>query len=167
MEVSLKVGLTTLSCWEVAIHTPWLISGRKWGLSWWWIHSMVTRSRECWPSPSAAMETSKNLHVRHRGLVVSAPTWDGTGCELDSRQCRIYILCSLSLRLLGPLRVHWVHMAWHKNCVKKKKRKKKQHLQNINIEDIIEHTFLPTSSCEDMRSSSSDCCCCFDFSSSS
>ena len=42
--------------------------------------------------------------IRHCGLVVSAPAWDGTGCELDSWQCRIYIPCSLSLRLLGSLR---------------------------------------------------------------
>ena len=40
----------------------------------------------------------------HCGLVVSAPAWDGTGCEFDSWQCRIYIPCSLSLRLLGSLR---------------------------------------------------------------
>ena len=38
---------------------------------------------------------------RHCGLVVSAPTWDGTGWEFDSWQ---YIPCSLSLRLLGSLR---------------------------------------------------------------
>ena len=36
--------------------------------------------------------------------MVSAPAWDGTGCELDSWQSRIYIPCSLSLRLLGFLR---------------------------------------------------------------
>ena len=59
------------------------------------------------------------ITVRHCGLVVSAPAWDGTGCEFDSWQCRIYIPCSLSLRLLGSLRGSWVHMAWHKNCVKK------------------------------------------------
>ena len=35
--------------------------------------------------------------------MVSAPAWDGTGCEFDSWQCRIYIPCSLSLRLLGFL----------------------------------------------------------------
>ena len=28
---------------------------------------------------------------RHCGLVGSAPAWDGTGCEFDSWQCRIYI----------------------------------------------------------------------------
>ena len=39
--------------------------------------------------------------VRHCGLVSSALAWDGTGCEFDSWQCRIYIPCSLSLRLLG------------------------------------------------------------------
>ena len=43
-------------------------------------------------------------HARHCGLVVSALAWDGTGCEFDSWQCRIYIPCSLSLRLLGSLR---------------------------------------------------------------
>ena len=37
--------------------------------------------------------------------MVSAPACDGTGCEFDSWQCRIYILCSLSLRLLGSLRL--------------------------------------------------------------
>ena len=42
--------------------------------------------------------------VRHCGRVVSAPAWDGTGCEFDSWQCRIYIPCSLSLRLLASLR---------------------------------------------------------------
>ena len=41
---------------------------------------------------------------RHYGLVGSAPAWDGTGCEFDSWQCRIYIPCSLSLRLLGSFR---------------------------------------------------------------
>ena len=51
-------------------------------------------------------------HSQNRsGLVVSAPTWDGTSCEFDSWQCRIYIPCSLSLRLLGSLRGSWVHMA--------------------------------------------------------
>ena len=34
----------------------------------------------------------------------SAPAWDGTGCEFDSWQCRIYVLRSLSLRLLGSFR---------------------------------------------------------------
>ena len=53
------------------------------------------------------------------GLVVSTPAWDGTGCEFNSWQCRIYIPCSLSLRLLGSLLGSWVH----KNCVEKKKKK--------------------------------------------
>ena len=46
------------------------------------------------------------VHLRfiNGGLVVSAPAWDGTDCEFDSWQCRIYIPCSLSLRLLGSLR---------------------------------------------------------------
>ena len=37
-------------------------------------------------------------------IVVSVSALDGTGCEFDSWQCRIYIPCSLSLRLLGSLR---------------------------------------------------------------
>ena len=45
-----------------------------------------------------------NDFVRHCGLVGSASAWDGTGCEFDSWQCRIYFPCSLSLRLLGFLR---------------------------------------------------------------
>ena len=45
-----------------------------------------------------------SVTVRHCGPVDSAPAWDGTGCEFDSWQCRIYISCSLSLRLLGSLR---------------------------------------------------------------
>ena len=57
--------------------------------------------------------------VCHCGLVGSPPAWDGTGCEFDSWQCQIYIPCSLSLWLLGSLRSSLVHMAWHKNCVKK------------------------------------------------
>ena len=48
----------------------------------------------------------KNLQSkrRHCGLVGSAPTWNGTGCEFDSGKFRIYMPCSLSLRLLGSLR---------------------------------------------------------------
>ena len=62
-----------------------------------------------------------NYCVRHCGPVVSAPAWNGTGCEFDSWQCRIYIPCSLSLRLLGSHRgsLGSLHIAWHKNCVKK------------------------------------------------
>ena len=44
------------------------------------------------------------LVVRHCGLGVSAPAWDGGGCEFDSCQCRIYIPCLLSLQLFGSLR---------------------------------------------------------------
>ena len=50
-------------------------------------------------------QMDRSSKFRHCGLVVSAPAWDGTGCEFDSWQCRIYIPCSLSLRLLGSLRV--------------------------------------------------------------
>ena len=50
---------------------------------------------------NAALTSSRARRiVRQCGLVVSAPAWDGTGCEFDSWQCRIYIPCSLSLRLL-------------------------------------------------------------------
>ena len=52
----------------------------------------------CDVSPS-----TNKAQVRHCGLVGSAPAWDGTGREFDSWQCRIYIPCSLSLRLLGSL----------------------------------------------------------------
>ena len=45
-----------------------------------------------------------SISVRHCGLVVPAPAWDETGCEFDSWYCRIYIPCSLNLRLLGSLR---------------------------------------------------------------
>ena len=45
-----------------------------------------------WPSVIVA--------IRYCGLVA----WFRTGCEFDSWQCRIYIPCSLSLRLLGSLR---------------------------------------------------------------
>ena len=58
--------------------------------------------------------------TRHCGLVVSAPACDGSGCEFDSWQCRIYIPCSLTHDYLVPFRVLWVHMAWHRNCVLKK-----------------------------------------------
>ena len=44
-----------------------------------------------------------SYQVRHIGLVVSFPACDETGREFDSWQCRIYIPCSLSLRLLGSL----------------------------------------------------------------
>ena len=53
------------------------------------------------PSKNAKNTTKITAAVRHCGLVVLAPAWDGTGCEFDSWQCLIYIPCSLSLRLLG------------------------------------------------------------------
>ena len=31
------------------------------------------------------------LNTQYCGLVGSAPAWNGTGCEFDSWQCRIYI----------------------------------------------------------------------------
>ena len=54
--------------------------------------------------------------VRHCGLVVSAPAWDGTGCEFNSWQCWIYIPCSSSLRLLGYLRVSGTYGLTQKLC---------------------------------------------------
>ena len=53
-----------------------------------------------------SMRNPKPKHlaqIRHCGLVGSAPACDETDCEFNSWQCRIYIPCSLSLRLhLGP-----------------------------------------------------------------
>ena len=62
------------------------------------------------------------IKVRHCGLVVSVHAWDRTGHEFDSWQCRIYIISHVhwAYDYLGPIRVLWVHMAWHKNCVEKK-----------------------------------------------
>ena len=51
--------------------------------------------------------------VEKSGLVVSAPAWDGTGCEFDSWQCQIYIPhVHWAYDYLGPFGVLWVHMAW-------------------------------------------------------
>ena len=59
--------------------------------------------------------------VRHCGLVESARTWDGTGCEFDSWQCQIYIMFNHgAYDYLDPFGVLWVHMARYKNCVKQK-----------------------------------------------
>ena len=59
----------------------------------------------------------------------SAPAWDGTGCEFDSWQCRIYIPCSLSLRLLGTLRGSLgTYGLTQKLCWKKKLVKWKHYL---------------------------------------
>ena len=47
--------------------------------------------------------------------------WDGTGCEFDSWQRRIYFISHVhrAYDYFGPFGVLWVHMAWHKNCVNK------------------------------------------------
>ena len=52
--------------------------------------------------------------VRHSCLL------DGTGCEIDSWQCRIYIISHVHKANdhLVPFGVLWVHMTWNKNCVK-------------------------------------------------
>ena len=52
--------------------------------------------------PMAPLSRKRSLSLSV--TVASAPAWDGTGCELDSWQCRIYITCLLSLRLLWSLR---------------------------------------------------------------
>ena len=63
--------------------------------------------------------------------VVSAPAWDGTGCEFDSWQCQIYIPCSLSLRLLGSLRSSLgTYCLTQKLCYKKQNKKNKFYLEN-------------------------------------
>ena len=55
------------------------------------------------------------------GLVESACTWNGTGCEFDSWQCQIYIISHVhrAYDYSGPFGVLWVHIAWYKNCVEK------------------------------------------------
>ena len=50
---------------------------------------------------------NQNVSAVTCGLVVLAPAWDGTGPEFDPWQCRKYLPCSLSLRLLGS----WVHLS--------------------------------------------------------
>ena len=70
----------------------------------WWV-SMCragTISSNC--GTRGRIERREEQIVRDCGLVVSTPAWDGTGWEFDSWQCRTYIPCSLSLRLLGSLR---------------------------------------------------------------
>ena len=76
------------------------------------------------------------MHIIHCGLVVSTPAWDGTGCEFDSWQCRIYIPCSLSLRLLGSFRGSLGTYGLTSKIVlkKKKKKKKKNHVTAILTE---------------------------------
>ena len=51
----------------------------------------------------------------------SAPAWDGTGCELVSSipgSVGYIFHVYWTYDYLGPFGVLWVHMAWHKNCVK-------------------------------------------------
>ena len=71
----------------------------------------------CWEN----MMYDSMIWVCHCGLVGSARTWDRTGCESDSWQCWIYIISHVhrAYVYLGPFRVLWIHLAWHKNCVKK------------------------------------------------
>ena len=66
--------------------------------------------------------------------MVSTPAWDGTGCEFDSWQCRIYIPCSLSLRLLGSLRGSLgTYGLTQKNCVKKSAFRKSASSRNQSL----------------------------------
>ena len=43
---------------------------------------------------SSVCTTTRSIHQHHCGIVGSAPACDGTGCEFDPWQCRIYIPCS-------------------------------------------------------------------------
>ena len=70
-------------------------------------------------------------HKQNCGLVVSAPAWDGTGCEFDSWQCRIYIPCSLSLRLLGSLRGSLGTNGLTQKLCRKNKLKKLEKMDHI------------------------------------
>ena len=53
---------------------------------------------------------STHSNFRHCGLVVSAPAWDGTGCEFDSSVGYISHV-NWAYDYLGPFGVLWVHMA--------------------------------------------------------
>ena len=60
-----------------------------------------------WAMIGAVYQTTNIIPDNFDGkpnTTLSAPAWDGTGREFDSWQCRIYIPCSWSLRLLGSLR---------------------------------------------------------------
>ena len=59
----------------------------------------------------------------------------------DFHRSVLYHITSLSLRLLGSLRGSWVHMAWHKNCVKKKKLKS----HHLKFYLIVPTTWFPYS----------------------
>ena len=68
-----------------------------------WMSLVCTLNGQCSGLCGEASNRGKR-DVRHFGLVVSTPAWDGTGREIDSWQCWIYIPCSLSIRLLESLR---------------------------------------------------------------
>ena len=97
-------------------------------------------SKILWSTVSNAALTGKNDNdnVRHCGLVVLTPIWDGTGCEFDSWQCRIYIPCSLSLRLLGSLRGSLgTYGLTRKLCLKK------DHLRSYLFFRVLAQSYTP------------------------
>ena len=86
------------------------------------------------------------LYFRHCGLVVSALAWDGTGCEFDSWQCRVGYISHVhrAYNYLSPFGVLWVHMAWHKNCVKKFQHaiQNTRQTQDTNKKPVMQYLFI-------------------------
>ena len=121
--VSWGVILILLSFWLQLLHSR---MGRRMTR-----RSQATWSRQiCWNKPDHILDQLYILLTDNFQITVFCPSlWPSgigsrlgwTGCEFNSWQCRIYIPCSLSLRLLGSLwgSLGW-YMAWHTNCVKKK-----------------------------------------------
>ena len=90
------------------------------------ISAITACSLECMSEPGCQMFAYKSTSeecLLYRGSTVNYASSDETTCQsFQVRMLRfatMYIPCSLSLRLLGPFGVLWVHMAWHENCVKK------------------------------------------------
>ena len=79
----------------------------------------------------------------HCGLVGSAPALDGTGCEFDFWQFRIYIPCSLSLRLLGSLQGSLdTYGLTQKLCLKKKRQRGRWAFAQTAAADISRLTMV-------------------------
>ena len=91
----------TMNCTELDLRLQWLFSifGGSCG------QFCINLANSVWSPerPSESIFTSRVVTPNRLALHIeaSASAWDGTGCEFDSWQCRIYIPCSLSLRLLG------------------------------------------------------------------